>query len=138
MQFNYLAIIISGILAMVIGAIWYGPLFGKVWLKVIGATDMDLKKRKEMQKQAMPLYGIQFILALFQIWVFAWYIMALPNYSGIVHAIWIWAAFVIPTLAGTAMWNNNSNKIKLTQFLLQGGYQLICFLMFGLILNFWK
>jgi len=138
MDFNYPAIIVSGILAMVIATIWYGPLFGNLWLQIIGATKMDLKERKEMQKQAMPFYAIQFILALFQIWVFAWYLSALPQYTGLTHALWIWAAFIIPTLAGTVMWTNKSNKIKLIQFLLQGGYQLIIFIMFGLILNFWK
>jgi hypothetical protein len=138
MSFNYPAILVSAVLAMVIGAIWYGPIFGKLWLKIIGATKMDLNKRKEMQKQAMPFYVIQLILAIFQIWVFAWYLNALPQYTGLTHAIWIWAAFIIPTLAGTIMWTNNSNKLKLTQFLLQGGYQLVVFIMFGLILHFWK
>jgi hypothetical protein len=138
MNLNYMAIVLCAILAMAMGAIWYGPLFGKMWLKTIGATTLDLKARKEMQKQAMPLYAIQFVLALFQIWVFAWYINTVPEYTGLTHALWILAAFIVPTLAGTAMWNNNSNKIKLTQFLLQSGYQFACFAVFGLILGWLK
>ena len=41
---NFLAIIVSGILAMPIGALWYGPLFGRTWMKEVGYTEEDLKK----------------------------------------------------------------------------------------------
>lgn len=138
MDFNYPAIIVSAILAIIVAAIYYGPIFGNLWLKVIGADVKDLKARKKMQKQAMPLYVISVVLTLFQVWVLAWYLAALPGYAGWVHSLWIWGGFVIPTLAATIMWTNKSNKIKITQFLLQAGYQLIIFIMFGLILQYWK
>jgi hypothetical protein len=47
-------------------------------------------------------------------------------------------AFVMPIIAGTAMWNNDSKKIAWTRFLIQSGYQLVIFIIFGLILGFWK
>lgn len=138
MEINYLAILVCGIFAMVLGAIWYGPLFGKKWLEVIGATDQDIEKRKEMQKKAAPLYAVQFVLTLFQVWVLAYYIAGWEEASGVANALWIWAAFIMPMIAGTAMWNNNSTKIKWAQFLIQSTYQLICFVAFGLILGLWK
>ncbi len=39
---NYWAVISCALVAMVVGAMWYGPLFGRAWLKVIGATASDL------------------------------------------------------------------------------------------------
>ena len=62
MQINYLAILVSAILSMVVGSIWYGPLFGKKWAELIGADPNDKKKMKEMQKSAGPLYMVQFLL----------------------------------------------------------------------------
>lgn len=137
MEINFVAVIVCAVLGMVIGSIWYGPLFGKAWMKICGATDLDKEARKKMQKAAMPLYMIQFGLALFQVWVLAYYIEGWAAASGVINALWIWAAFVMPTIAGAAMWNNDSTKIKWSRFLIQAGYQLVCFVVFGLILGAW-
>lgn len=137
MEINYLAILVCGILSMVVGFIWYGPIFGEKWLAIIGASADDLEKRKEMQKKAGPLYGIQLILALFQIFVLARFI-ASGESAGIITALWIWAAFVIPTLAGSSMWNNEDRRISISRFLIQGGYQLVMFVIYSLVLSLWK
>lgn len=135
---NYWAILVCGISAMVLGALWYGPLFGKKWMEIIGATEMDKAKRKEMQKQAGPLYGIQFVLVLFQVLVLAHLIADTTKVGGLERALWICAAFIIPTIAGSAMWNNDSTRVKWSRFLIQSGYQTICFIIFGLVLQYWK
>jgi Na+/H+ antiporter NhaC len=82
MELNYSVIAGLAVLAMVIGAIWYGPLFGKAWLRVIGADAEDLEERKKMQKSAAPLYFIQFVLVLFQIYVLAHYVKGWNTVSG--------------------------------------------------------
>lgn len=138
MSVNYLAILACAVLSMAIGALWYGPLFGKKWLEIIGATTADLEARKKMQQRAMPLYGVQFVLTLFQVWVLAYYIQGWADAPGVVNALWIWAAFIIPVIAGTAMWNNDSAKVSWARFLIQGGYQLVIFIMFGLVLGYWQ
>lgn len=134
---NWWAIIVCAVASMVLGSIWYGPLFGKTWLRIIGASEMDIEKRKEMQKKAMPLYFIQIILSIFQVWVLAYYIAGWVEASALTNALWIWAGFVMPTVAATAMWNNNPRKIAWAQFLVQAGYQLVAFIMFALILGAW-
>ena len=138
MTINYLAVLVCAIVSMIVGFIWYGPLFGKKWLAVTGATDLDLEARKKMQQSAMPLYIVQFLLTLFQAWVLAYYIVGWKDASGLTNALWIWAAFIMPVVAGSAMWNNDSSKIKWMRFLIQGGFQLICFGVFGLILSWWR
>lgn len=138
MEINYLAVLVCGVLSMIIGSVWYGPLFGKKWMEIIGATQMDVQKRKEMQKKAMPLYAISFVLALFQAYVLAHYIQGWQDASGVENALWIWAAFIIPTVAGASMWNNDANKVKWARFLIQGGYYLVLFIVFGLVLGMWR
>ena len=39
---NYLAILVAGISNMVIGFLWYGPIFGKMWMGLIGKTADEL------------------------------------------------------------------------------------------------
>ncbi len=138
MEINYFAVLLCGILAMVLGSIWYGPLFGKKWLEIIKATPKDLEERKKMQKAAAPLYAIQFALVLFQAWVLAYYIAGWKEATGVENALWIWAAFVMPTIAGSSMWTNDSRAVMRARFLLQSGYQLVLFILFGLILGLWR
>ena len=39
LEVNYLAVLIAGIVPMIVGAIWYGPLFGKRWLGYMETTE---------------------------------------------------------------------------------------------------
>lgn len=138
LSINYFAILAGAVLSMGIGALWYGPLFGKKWMEIVGATSLDLEARKQMQKKAMPLYLVQFILTLFQVLVLAHLVADTTKVGGLERALWIWGAFVIPTLAGAVMWTNEQGKMKRARFLIQGGYQLTIFIVFGLLLQFWK
>ncbi len=137
MMVNYWAVLLCAVLAIVIGFIWYGPLFGKKWAEVIGTTADDLAARKEMQKRAMPLYVVQFLLTLFQVWVLAKLISDWGSDMALSGSLWIWAAFIVPIVAGSAMWNNDSSKIAWTRFLIQAGYQLVLFVVFALVLGAW-
>jgi len=134
---NYVAIGVGAIISMAIGALWYGPLFGNRWMKIIGVDPNNLEERKKMQKGAGPLYFIQFILTLFQVLVLAHLIADTTRAGGIERAVWIWAAFVIPTLAGAVMWTNENSTMKWARFLIQGGYQFTMFIIYGTILQFW-
>lgn len=138
MDINYWAVLLCAVLAMVIGSIWYGPMFGRKWMEIVGANPDDVERRKEMQKAAMPLYVVQFLLTLFQVWVLSYYIQIGQAGSGVINALWIWAAFVMPIVAGNAMWNNDSSKVSWARFLIQAGYQLVLFIVFGLVLSVWK
>jgi len=91
-----------------------------------------------MQKRAGPLYIVQFLLSFFQAYVLAHYIAAWQDASGVENALWIWAAFIIPTVAAGAMWNSDSSRVSWARFWIQAGYYLILFVLFGLILSMWK
>lgn len=44
MNFNWIAILLAALSALVIGFIWYNPrVFGAVWMKEIGMTEEQLK-----------------------------------------------------------------------------------------------
>lgn len=135
---NYLAVVVCAILALIIGVIWYGPLFGKKWMEIIGADSKDIEARKKMQKNAKWLYIIQFVITLFQVWVLAIFMNGWTDFDTAKNVLWIWAGFIIPTIAATAMWNNDTKKVQWTRFLIQGGYQLVVFIIFGWILMVWK
>lgn len=135
---NYLAVLLCAALSMVIGFVWYGPLFGRKWMVIVGADPNDQERRKQMQKAAGPLYLVQFLLTLFQVYVLAHFIGAWQGASGITTALWIYLGFIIPIVAGSAMWNNDTKQVAWARFLIQAGYQLVLFLVFGWVLGMWK
>lgn len=135
---NYVAVTVGAVISMVVGALWYGPIFGKKWMEIIGVNPESMAQRKEMQKGVGILYAVQFVLTLFQILVLAYLIADTVRVTGIERALWIWAAFIVPTLAGSAMWTNEKSRVKWARFLIQSGYQLVMFVTYGLLLHFWK
>ena len=54
---NYLAILVAGISNMVIGFLWYGPIFGKMWMGLIGKTADELSSNP-------IIYVVSFLLSL--------------------------------------------------------------------------
>jgi len=135
---NYLAVVVGAVASMVVGAIWYGPLFSRKWMEIIGVNPDSAIERKEMQKGVGILYGTQFLLTLFQVLVLAHLIADTTRVTGVERALWIWGAFVVPTLAGSAMWTNERTGMKWARFFIQGGYQLVMFIIYGVLLQFWK
>ncbi len=133
---SYVTIIGAGVIAMIVGGIWFGPLFGKKWMEIIGATDMDKEKRAEMQKKALPLYGVQFVLVLLQVYILGNLILYTGG-NGMGVALFMWLGFVMPTIAGSSMWNNNTARVKWAMFLIQAGYNLVLFLIFGYVIDLW-
>ncbi len=135
---NYWAVVACGVVSMVVGGIWYGPLFGKKWMEICEVDVSDIEARKKMQKEAMPLYAVQFLLVLFQVYVLAHFIAAWEDNAPVSTALWIAAAFVIPTIASASMWTNEASKIKWARFLIQAGYNLVMFVIFAMILTAWQ
>ena len=135
---NIWTVITGAILSMIIGAIWYGPLFGKKWMEILGISALDADVRKKMQKSAGPLYAVQFILTLFQILVLGHLVGEGKFLGGLSGSLWIWAGFIIPTLAGAVMWTGGSAGLKWARFMIQAGYQLVMFVIYGLLFQFWK
>jgi hypothetical protein len=135
---NYYAIVVGAVTSMIIGAIWYGPLFGKKWTEIIGVDKLSEQEKKKMEAQSKLVYSVQFLLTLFQVLILAHLIADTQRVGGLERALWLYAGFVVPTLATAIMWTGESTKRKWERFLIQAGYQLVIFLVFGLLLQFWK
>lgn len=125
---------------MIIGIVWHSKtLFGDMYMKAIGANpNMSKEEMTKIQKRMWQLFLAQFILALFQAWVLGLYIKgAISLMMPISNAVWIWAGFVLPTIAGHWMWSARPRKLAWQGFLISLGYQLVIFVVFAIILGFW-
>lgn len=61
---NYLAIFVAAIAAMVLGTIWYMPLFGKAWLRYMGLDNLSEEEMRAKNSSAMRAHGIGFVMML--------------------------------------------------------------------------
>jgi Protein of unknown function (DUF1761) len=132
----YLTVFTCTILAIIIGSLWFGPIFGKRWMSLNNMIlPEDPIAKKEALKKMAPVYVIQFLLSFFQIFILSIYIQAIPDFSGVEHAAILCAAFIIPTYAGSVMWSGDSRKVALEKFLLQAGAAIISMIVFGAVLG---
>lgn len=147
LEINYWAVLVAALSSMVIGSLWYGPLFGKIWMEGMGwPTDKEgMAKMMAEGKTQMPLlYGQQLILSLVMAFVFAhvlWAFSVAPGMegmswflSGLNGGFWMWLGFVFPLLYGTSLWSGKKFKYVSVEL----GYWLVLLLVMGWIISAWR
>jgi hypothetical protein len=110
---NNWAVLGGGIFLFVMGMVWYGPLFGKVWMRIMGAEHMSHEEKAAMQKSMMPMYVVTFILGLVTSYVL--YRFVHMSGMGVMMGFWVWLGFAMPMAAG-AMWDTKKG-MAMSKFL---------------------
>lgn len=130
---NYLAVILCGIISMVIGAIWYGPVFGKLWMKQYGFTEELLRKDFNPAKT----YGLAVMGHIVMALVLA-YMISLTNAQTLSDGFRISIASWLGFIAATMFINGLFARKTFSLFLIDSGYQLVNMIVFGVILISWR
>ncbi len=140
METNFLMLAVCGVVSLVLGMVWYSQkAFGNSYMKALGAdTNISPEKMKEIQKKMWQLLLTQFVLTMFQVWVLAVYInSSITVITPVANALWIWAGFVMPTIAGSALWSARPRKDAWKIFFITSGYNLVLFILFAVIIKAW-
>lgn len=130
---NYLAILVAAVANMALGFIWYGPLFGKPWIKLMGLTKESMEKAKKGMEKT---YVMSFVTTLVMAYVLAMFIskMNITDITGgLTVAFWAWFGFIAPVMATEVLFG--SKKWEL--FYINAGYQLVAMLAMGALLASW-
>lgn len=135
LSINYLAVLVAAIAAFVLGAMWHGPLFGKIWIKLAKVSD---KEMKEAQAQGMAkLMVIAFLQQLVMAFVIANF-AAMWNATGLMGALnlafWPWLGFVVTSHLNAVLWERKSLHLYLFNMV----YIFVSMLLVSVILVFWK
>ena len=136
MTVNFWAVLVATVASMVVGSIWYGPLFGKVFIQTMCMDKKSPEEMEAMKKAMMPNYLWQFIASVLMFYVLALMIGGLDQMSvtgGLTVSFWVWLGFVVPLKFGDALWGG---KMKL--FWLGIGNMLITLLVAGAIIGGWQ
>ncbi len=138
MGVNIWAVVVTTVVAYVIGAIWYSVLFQKQWMEVTGANKRSPEEMKKMAKEAGPFYVVQLLITLLQVYVLARFINQAADTNGLETAIWIFAGFILPTLVGAVMWTGAERSLMKKQIGIQLGCQIVTVVVMGAILGMWR
>ena len=133
-----LPVFVAALATMVVGFIWYSPmLFAKPWTILMGYDPNDKAKMDEMRKGAGKTYGLAFLASLASAFVLAKVIdITTVNTAlyGMKVGFAVWLGFVTTVQLTGALFGRQPSKL----YLINTGYQLVCYLVMGAILAVWQ
>ena len=138
---NYWAVLVAAIAQMVLGFLWYGPLFGKAWARAMGLPEGMKPSTAEIVKGSLlNLLGAfltAYVLA-YQIAVWrpsTWHAGADGPASayGSAAAFFIWIGFIVPMLLNGVSFERKGWKF----FGINGLFQFLSLLAMAMILASW-
>jgi Protein of unknown function (DUF1761) len=126
---NLLAILVAALAGFAVGAIWYGPLFGKAWLRESGIT-MEKARPANMPK----VYGTVLVLDLIAAASLAMFIGPSATWHfGLFAGFMTGLTFVSTALGVIYLFESRSVRL----WLINAGYQVVIFSVMGTLLGAW-
>jgi hypothetical protein len=139
---NWLAVLVAGISAFVVGGIWYSPgLFGKAWMKDNNFTEEQIKAGGNKGK----IFGFTFIFSLVMAANLGMFLMDPPANcgegcgiktdlawgatAGFLAGVWTFCAIAIHSLFELKPWR---------LILINGFYSLVSLTLMGAIIGAWR
>ena len=130
---NLWAVLITAIVSMIVGALWYGPLFGKAWMRFVGFNKDSVKKMKMTATKSMTLGFIGSLIMAYVLAVVVGLSGANTLVEGAMVGFWVWLGFAMPLNASVFLWEGKSIKL----FFLNTFQYLITFKLMAAILAVW-
>jgi len=133
-EVNYLAVLVAAVASFLLGWLWYGPFFGKPWMKLMNFDKNSMKSMKLSPVTAMILGFLTYLIIAYVLAGFISILNAATIVEGMKIAFWIWLGFIATTTLGSFLWEGKSIKL----YLLNNAYNLLNILVIAVILTAWK
>ena len=130
MEINWLAVVAAAVSSFVIGGLWYGPIFGKAWMRASGiGTEQAAEARMGM------VFGLSFFLQLVAAVVLILF-LGTDKSSGfmVMASASVGLFWVAPSLGVVYLFEQRSFR----HWLVNAGYLAVSFTVMGIILAFWR
>jgi Protein of unknown function (DUF1761) len=135
MKINYPAVIVAAIIHFMIGGLWYGVIFGNLFLRIIAWTPAEIEQVKA--NNGATTYLLAFATSFVLCYILAHFVQYTKAHGvadGMQTGFWLWLGFVATTQLPTVIFEQR----KLGLYLLNIGYQLTACLICGALLAAWK
>src|SRR3989338_8498439 len=108
---NYAAVLVASVVSIIVSFIWYGPIFGKTWMKLMKVMPKDAAKgKKQMHANTLGMFVamlvMNFILA--NLLDFAG---ALSVANALAVGFMVWLGFIATVLFGNWIWSRGPSKL---------------------------
>lgn len=130
MAINWLAVVVAAVANMVLGFLWYRVIFGKLWMRLMGKTEMTA------QGGANIGYAINAAVSLVAAALTAWFVGATGMTTlagGIEVGILGWLGFTATSAASDYVFSGRGPQL----YLINEGYRLVGFGVMGAIVGAW-
>lgn len=136
LPFSLWPVLLATLASIIIGSIWYGPLFGKRFMKETG-MDTWSKERQAAEKKTMWVSYVGQLVSSFVLFaVVSGLFVGLGRSTvggGLLLSFVLWIGIVVPVKLGDALWGGNK-----TLFWLNIGNMLVTLLVAGAIIGAWR
>lgn len=126
---NWLAVLVGTVVNMVVGFLWYGPLFGELWMQMIGKTADEIEADNSM-------YVISLLSALISAYVLA-LIVGASGVTGLMGGaligVLVWVGI---GATGTLVYTTFEGPPRNVWFL-HASYQTVVFAIMGALFAVW-
>lgn len=135
-QVNYWAAVVAGLAAMVLGMVWYGGPLGKLWVRLNGYTEEEVK---QMQAARPPIIFLGGMLLSYQVLALVFAVLAVmarvqSPLDGVLLGVMLWVGLAA-TIGYTAHLASNKH---IGVYVLDASYQLVFLIAMGAIIGSWR
>jgi hypothetical protein len=134
---NIVAVLVAAIVTFVIGFLFHGPVFGKVWMRLAHVQPTGNEKFSNMIPQMLKnLFAnivCAYVLAMFIAVSASYFNNAGSAMGGIEVAFWVWLGFIVTGSSMDVIWMGKSKKLWVFELVAS----LVGFVAMGALLAVW-
>jgi hypothetical protein len=132
---NWLAVVSAGLVSFLLGAIWYMALFGKLWVRLHGWSEEQVKEMQAKMKPAVFFGGmiVSYGVASLAMAFLVVNLNLTRATDGAILAAFVW--LIVAACAITAL---IASQQHIGLFAIDAGFYLVFLLITGVMLAWWR
>ncbi len=130
MSVNFAAVVVAAVASMVLGFLWFGPLFGKKWMELSGHKMGDMESKKGSMGTSYLAMFVGYLVSAYVLANIVKFSGAASLVEGAITGFMVWLGFVATVTLGMVLWDGKPVQL----YLLTNAYQVINFALMGAIL----
>lgn len=108
---NYSAVLVASIVGIVISFIWFGPIFGKTWMKIMKVSPKDMAKGKKNMPRRMLCYFVALLVMNFVLANLLGFVGAVSVADALSVGFVTWLGFIATVLFAGFLWEKTHGKL---------------------------
>lgn len=135
-QLNWLGIVLAALSTMVVGGIWYAkPVFGRVWMKMVGLSD------KDVESGAAKALGVTLLISFISAYVLAHVAYISHEFfknsflqDSLMTAFWLWLGLTAGRMVTHDLFERRPAKLTFMNI----GNEFVTIMVMGLVIGLFK